>query len=64
MITVSWDIDGVILVGVMARGETINLDTYIKTLQKLKQHYQRVQRNRNLGDMLIQHDNACPHTSL
>jgi hypothetical protein len=37
MITVFWDIDGVILVDVMARGETINSDAYIKTLQKLKQ---------------------------
>jgi histone-lysine N-methyltransferase SETMAR len=39
MITVFWDIDGTILVDVMARGETINSDAYIKTLQKLKQHY-------------------------
>jgi len=64
MITVFWDIDGVILVDVMARGETINLDVYIKTLQKLKQCYRRVQPNRNSGDMLIQHDNTRSHTSL
>ena len=65
MITVFWDIDGMILVDVMARGdETINSDVYIKTLQKLKQHYQRVRPNRNPGDMLIQHNIACPHTSL
>jgi hypothetical protein len=32
MITVFWDVDGV-----MARGEAINSDAYIKTLQKLKQ---------------------------
>jgi lactate dehydrogenase-like 2-hydroxyacid dehydrogenase len=36
MITVFWDTDGVVLVNVMARGETINSDAYIKTLQKLK----------------------------
>jgi len=64
MITIFWDIDGVILVDVMARGETVNLDAYIKILQKLKQHYQWVQPNRNPGDMLIQHNSACPHTSL
>jgi len=29
MITVFWDIDGVILVDVMARGEAINSDAYI-----------------------------------
>ena len=34
MISVFWDIDGVILVDVMARGETISSDAYIKTLQK------------------------------
>jgi len=51
-------------VDVMARGETINLDVYIKTLQKLKQRYQRVRPNRNPEDMLIHHDNALPHTSL
>jgi hypothetical protein len=29
MITIFWDTDGVILVDLMARGETINLDLYI-----------------------------------
>jgi len=64
MITVFWDIDGVILVDVMARGDTINSDAYIKTFQKLKQRYRPVRPNRNPGGMLIQHDNARPHTSL
>ena len=36
MISVFWDTDGVILVDVMARGETINSDAYIKTLQILQ----------------------------
>jgi len=53
-----------IVVDVMARGETINSDAYIKTLQKLKQRYQRVRPNRNAGGMLNQHDSAHPHTSL
>jgi len=42
MITVFWDTDGMILVDVMARGEIINSDAYINTLQKLKQHYRGV----------------------
>ena len=63
MITVFWDTDGVILVDVMARGETINSNAYTKT-QKLKQRYWRVRPNTNPGGMLIQHDNAHPHTSL
>ena len=64
MITVFWDIDGVILLDVMARGETINSDAYIINLQKLKQRYRRVRPNKNPGDMLIQLDNARFHTSL
>jgi len=64
MITIFWDNDVVILVDVMARGETIISDAYIKTLQKLKQRYRRVRPKRNPGDILIQHDNIRPHTSL
>ena len=64
MVTVFWDINGVILVDVMARDETISSDAYIKTLQKLKQRYRRVRPKRNPGDMLIQQDNARPHISL
>jgi len=64
MITIFWDTDGVILVDVMARGETIILDAYIKTLQKLKQHYRQVRPNRNPGDILIQHDNVHAATCL
>jgi hypothetical protein len=56
--TVFWDTDGVILVDVTAKGETIYSDVYINTLQKLKQRYWRVRPNRNPGDMLIQHDNV------
>jgi hypothetical protein len=36
MITVFWGSDRVILVDVMARGETINPDANVKTFQKLK----------------------------
>jgi len=51
-------------VDVMARSATFNLDAYINTPQKLKQHYRRVRPNRNPGDMLIEHKNTRPHTSL
>jgi len=64
MITVFLDIDGVNLVDVMARGETINSDMHSKTLQKQKERYRQVQPNRTPGDVLIQHDNARPHPSL
>jgi hypothetical protein len=55
--------NGVILVDVMDRGETVSSEVYITTLQKLKQSYRRVQPNRNPGNMLIQYDSACPHNS-
>ena len=64
MITVFWDTDGVILVEVKARGETINSDAYIKTPQKLKKCHRRVRPSRNPGNMLIQHDNVRSYTSL
>ena len=64
MVNVFWDMDGVIVVAVTARGETINSDAHVKTLQKLKQRYRRVRPNWNPGGMFIQHDNAHPHTSL
>ena len=64
MITIFWDTDGVILVDVMARGETVTSDVYIRTLQKLKQRYRQVRPNGRPGEMLIQQDNVCPHTRL
>lgn len=64
MITVFWDIDGVILVDVMTRGETINSTAYINTLTKLKNRFHRVRPNKPSADLLLQHDNARPHTSL
>jgi hypothetical protein len=36
MVTVFWDCDGVILVDVIPRGSTINLEANINTLNKLK----------------------------
>ena len=63
MITAFWDIDGVILVDVMTRGETINSEAYIKTLTKLKKRFRRVRPNKTSAELLLQHDNARPHTS-
>jgi len=62
MITVFWDTDGVILVDVMDRGETIQMHTSkpSKNLNSIT----GVWPNRNPGDMLIQHDNVRPHTNL
>lgn len=64
MMTVFWDCEGVILIDVMPKGSTINSEAYVKTLDKLKQRFRRLGRHVNPQDVLIQHDNARPHTSL
>lgn len=64
MVTVFWDIDGVILVDVLPKGGTINSETYIKTLTKLNRRYRRVRPHKDREHLLLLHDNARPHTSL
>jgi hypothetical protein len=39
MITVFWDCEGVILVNVMQRGDTIRSDACIRTLTELRKHF-------------------------
>ena len=48
----------------MFKGATINSDVYIDTLKKLKAKIQRVQPALKISKILLQHDNAKPHTSL
>ena len=55
MVTVFWNSVGVILVDFMSKGATIISDVYINTLKKLKARICKI---------LLQHDNARPHTSL
>jgi histone-lysine N-methyltransferase SETMAR len=64
MATVFWNAEGVILVDIMPRGQTINSDLYIQTLKKLQKHLRRVQPHKNVFEILLQHNNAQPHTSL
>ena len=64
MVIVFWDSVGVILVEFMSKGATINLDVYIDTLKKLKPQIQRVGPALKVSKVLLQHDNARPHTSL
>ena len=63
MVTVFWDSVGVILVDFMSKGATINLDVYIDTLKKLKARIQRVLPAFKMSKVLLQHDNAGPHTT-
>ena len=64
LVTVFWDSVGVILVDFMSKGATINSDVYIDTLKKLKARIQRVRPALEMSKVLLQHDNARPHTSL
>jgi hypothetical protein len=58
MVSAFWDEAGVILIDIMPRGQTINVDLYIQTLKTVQKHFRRVQRNKNVAVILLQHDNA------
>ena len=64
MVIVFWDSVGLILVDFMSKGATINSDVYINILKKLKAGIQRVRCALEMSKVLLQHDNARPHTSL
>ena len=64
MVTVFWNSVGVILVDFMSKGATINSDVYINILKKLKARIQRVRPALEMSQVLLQHDNARPHTNL
>ncbi|GFY03306.1 histone-lysine N-methyltransferase SETMAR [Trichonephila clavipes] len=52
MVTVSWDVQGILLIEFMMRGTTINSEVYCCTLKKLS------------SGVVLLHDNACPHTAV
>ena len=64
MATVFWDSQGVILLDFLPKGETINSEVYIETFRKLKAKIECVRPNLDIANVLLQHDNARPHTSI
>ena len=64
MATVFLDSQGVILVDILPKGQTINSEVDIETLRKLKAKIRRVWPNLDMANMLLQYDNARPHTSI
>jgi len=61
MVTVFWDVEGVILIEFLPMGETINSTGYQETLKKLAV---AIRRNRpTLQNVILHHDNARPHTA-
>jgi len=64
MIAIFSDCEGVILVGPMLRRGIINSDTCIRTPTELRNYFKQVWPHKNPTEILLQHDNARPHTSL
>ena len=62
MITAFWACKGVIPVDIMLRGETSQ--SYINVLTEHRKHFKRIWPHMNPTQILLQHDNARPHTSL
>jgi len=61
MLTVFWDMQGVILIEFLEPGSTVNSDSYVRTLSSLKARIRRVRPD--MKTVHLQHDNARPHTS-
>ncbi|GFR64144.1 transposase [Elysia marginata] len=64
MATVFWDTQGVIFVDFLSRGETVNSDSYVETLKRLQARILRVRPDMEIGNVLLLHHNAQPHTSI
>ena len=60
LMTIFWDCDGIVHTEWLGRGNTVNSDRYVQTLQKL---HSRLRRVRPEKQAILHHDNARPHTS-
>ncbi|GFS76192.1 mariner Mos1 transposase [Trichonephila clavipes] len=63
MITEFWDQYGVLLLGFMTQGTTINSGAYCATLRKSRRALQNKRHDMLSKGVLLLHDNARPHTS-
>jgi histone-lysine N-methyltransferase SETMAR len=61
MMTIFWDVDGVILTDFLPKGETINSIQYQETLKKLAAAIHR--KRPGSRSTILHHDNARPHTA-
>ena len=61
--TVFWDTKGLVLQDSFETGQTINSDSYIAMVTKVKARIPRVRLEKSTT-FLLQHDNARLHTSL
>ncbi|KAJ4436753.1 hypothetical protein ANN_16885 [Periplaneta americana] len=63
MCTVFWARKGILLIGFLPRGETVNADHYCETLRKLQRAIQNKRRGMLTTGVVLLHDNARPHTA-
>jgi hypothetical protein len=61
MATVFWDRKGVLLIGFMPQGTTINAESYCATLRRLRYAIQNQRRGILSSGMMLLHDNVRPH---
>ena len=63
MATIFWDERGIIQIDWLPEGQTINSDYYINCLHRLKQSLKQMRRGKLSRGVLLQQENARPHTS-
>jgi len=63
MVTVFWDVQGILLIEFLSKNKTVNADRYIETLNKLKETICFKRRGQlRSGNVKLLHDNATPHS--
>ncbi|GFS22764.1 transposase [Elysia marginata] len=62
LLTIFWDMEGIVHVEFLEQGTTINSERYVSTLRALKGRLRRVRQDK-VKDVVIQQDNAQLHTS-
>ena len=62
LLTMLWDMEGIVHIEFLEQGTTINSERYVSTLRALKGRLRRVRQDK-VKDVVIQHYNARPHTS-
>ena len=63
MASVFWDAKGVLLLDILEPGQTVNANRYCQTLDRLREAVRRKRPGRLTSGVILQHDNATPHTA-
>lgn len=63
MTTIFWDTQGIVLIDFLEMRTTVNSDSYIETLKKLKRAISKKRPHKDIHSIQLHHDNARPHMS-